>query len=201
MIRINLLPVRESKKQARLRTQAILLGVAAGAGVLICVGVHTAVASRAAAKRAEITTAQGELAQLEATRKEVERYRAEEEEITKKLNVIDSLEKARFTNVRIMDAISSRIPERMWLTELALVDGGLHIKGISLDAEVVAEFLGKLESAPDFHGVELEQTSLAEAYGLKLNSFEVNAGYGTPAAPADPAASAGAAVPAAPVGK
>src|SRR5262245_21838917 len=113
MIRINLLPVREGKKQARLRVQALLLGAAAAVGAGICIVIHVVVSAHAAEKRAEIQVAQQELAKLAETRKEVDRYRAEEEEIQRKLRVIDVLEQRRYANVKVMTEISNRVPERM----------------------------------------------------------------------------------------
>ncbi len=180
MIRINLLPVRETKKQARLRVQAILMGIAAGAGVVVSIMIHAAVAAQASEKRAEIQQANAELAKLEDMRKEVDRFKAEEEEINRKLAVIDQLENARRGNVRVMDEIATRIPERMWLTTMTLQGGELRLEGISIDAEIVAQFLSSLESAPDFRSVVLEETSLTEHQGLKLNKFKVRAGYGAP---------------------
>lgn len=177
MIRINLLPVRETKKQARLRFQAILLGAAAGVGVLICVGIHSVVAARTADKRSQILTAQADLKALEATRKEVERYQAEEAEITRKLGVIDMLERNRFASVRMMDELSNRIPERMWLTDLSIKGSDLELAGISIDAEIVAQFLSSLEESSYFDEVELEETALGDFKGLRLNKFKVKAQF------------------------
>ena len=85
MIRINLLPVREARKQANLRQQALFLALAAGAGALICVWLHISVKSAQTAEQARIVQAQNELKSLEETRKEVDRFRKEKEEIERKL--------------------------------------------------------------------------------------------------------------------
>jgi type IV pilus assembly protein PilN len=192
MIRINLLPVRETKKQARLRVQAVWLGAAAGAGVVVSIFVHLVVAQQAAEKRAQIQQANAELVKLEETRKEVDRFKAEEEEISRKLMVIDQLETARRGNMRLMDELATRIPERMWLTTLSLEATQLKIEGISIDAEIVAQFLSGLEVAPDFRNVELEETSVGEYQGLKLNKFKVRASYGVPPPVIGPAKGAAA---------
>ena len=179
MIRINLLPVRETKKQARLRVQAFLLIAAAGVGAVICIVMHSIVVSQTAEKRTQIQRANQELKKLEVTRKEVEKYRAEEEAIAKKLDVIDTLEKSRFSNVKVMIEMSDRVPDRMWITDLSLKDGELGVQGVSIDAEIVAQFLSSLEEAKAFRDVELDETSLKDVDGLKLNTFKVHARYGT----------------------
>jgi len=179
MIKINLLPVRETKKQARLRVQAVMLGVAAAVGVVISIAMHSFVVSQTAEKRAQIQLANLELKKLEVTRKEVEKYRAEEEAIAKKLQVIDQLEKSRFANVKVMLEMSERVPERMWITDLSLKNGELGIKGVSIDAEIVAQFLSSLEAGSAFRDVELDETSLKDVDGLKLNTFKVHARFGS----------------------
>jgi len=188
MIRINLLPVREARRQAGLRKQGVLIGAAAGAGVVLCVLLHLAVAGQIAHERRLIDEAQVELKKLEATRAEVERFREEEKEIERKLGVISKLERDRTGQVIALAQISDVIPKRMWLTNLDMKDSKVSMAGISLDAEIVAEFLTKLEASPMFEDVELNETTLQEAYGLKLNSFSVRSKYGynpeTPAAPA-----------------
>jgi type IV pilus assembly protein PilN len=173
MIRINLLPVREARRAANLRQQGVLLGVALAAALVVCTGMHLSISASIASERGKIQTARVELAKLEETRREVERFRREKEEIERKLGVIQTLEESRVGPVRVMDEIASRIPERLWLGELDLRGGVLKLKGTSLDNEVVAAFMTSLESSPRIQGVELKQTRLVEAGGLKLVDFEI----------------------------
>jgi type IV pilus assembly protein PilN len=188
MIRINLLPVREAKRQAGLRKQGVLIGAAAGGGVAVCVLLHLMVAGQIAAEQRRIQEATVQLKQLEETRAEVEKFREEEKEIERKLGVIQKLERDRTGQVLALAQISDVIPKRMWLTNLTVKGADVSMKGISLDAEIVAEFLTKLESSPMFEDVELDETTLEEAYGLKLNAFKIRSKYGynpeTPAVPA-----------------
>ncbi|MEE9279961.1 MAG: PilN domain-containing protein [Myxococcota bacterium] len=177
MIRINLLPVREARRQAGLRNQGILLGVAAGIGVLACIGLQLSVSTRTAQHRRLITERNAELASLEQTRKQVERFVKERKQIEQKLDVIAQLERARTGPVRLMDEIASRIPERLWLEKMTAKGGLIAMKGLSLDAEIVAAFLTRLEESPMLSRVELLETKLEEVDGLKLNAFKINAQY------------------------
>ena len=179
MIRINLLPVREAKRQANMRKQGALLGVAAGMGVLLSVAWNLTIVSAASAKQAEIRDAKKELKQLESTREEVERFREEKEDIENKLSVIQNLQRNRTGQVRILDEIADRIPERMWIESLDLSGGNVKIGGVSIDAEVVAEFLNALAASPELRDVDLEETTLVKTDGLKLNKFRVTARYGS----------------------
>jgi type IV pilus assembly protein PilN len=185
MIRINLLPVREAKRQANLRKQGVFLGLAAGVGVCLSMVLGVAVAARTSAKEAQIQAATIELKKLEETRNEVEKYRAEKEEIERKLSVIASLEQTRTGQVRILDEIATRIPERVWLDSLELKNGKLSMSGVSIDAEIIAEFMTALSASEQIRDVALEETTLKEKDGLKLNAFRILAAYG-PVATATP---------------
>ena len=194
MIRINLLPVRETKRQANLRKQGVFLGLAAGVGVCLSIGLGVSVAARTSAKEAQILAATEELQKLQKTRDEVEKFRAEKAEIERKLSVIANLEKTRTGQVKILDEVATRIPERVWLEEMELKQGVITLAGVSIDAEIVAEFMTSLSTSELFRDVTLTETTLKEKEGLKLNAFEIQARYGPEPAPAAvPGAKPGAA--------
>jgi type IV pilus assembly protein PilN len=183
MIRINLLPVREARRAANLRQQGVLLGAAMLVACGVCVLLHLSVASSISGEREKIAAAEAELAKLEVARKDVERFQREKEEIEQKLGVIQRLEESRSGPVRIMDEIASRIPERLWLAEMDMRGGRLRMKGRSLDNEVVAAFMTSLEASPMISGVELKETNLVEAGGLKLVDFEIQSRQSNKPAP------------------
>ena len=180
MIRINLLPVREARRQASLRRQAIFLGVAVGLGILLCVALQISMNSRISGRQAMLATKNQELKRLEATQQEVKRFEREKADIEAKLSVITEIEKARIGPVKVMDTIATQIPKRVWLTSLNAKEGALEVQGRSLDAEVVAEFLTNLEATPMLNNLELQETQLKEIEGLKLNTFRFKGRYPHP---------------------
>jgi type IV pilus assembly protein PilN len=177
MIRINLLPVREARRQAGVRQQGTLLAITVACAVALSGVIHLAKHSQIVMTRKHITAAQAELRSLDEVRREVERFMKEQEEIEKKLAVIANLERSRSGPVRIMDEIATRIPKRLWLTSLSMKEGVLQLAGVSLDAEIVAAFMTSLSESPIISNVELEETKLEETEGLKLNSFKVRSSY------------------------
>lgn len=178
MIRINLLPVREARRQANLRQQGIFLGAAVGLAALVCIWMQVSIKASQRAQDKQIVASQQELKQLEATRKEVDRFRKEKEEIERKLAVIAELERSRQGPVRIMDEIATRIPKRVWLTGIDMVNGVIELQGVSLDAEIVAAFMASLDESEFINSIELDETRLEEQDGLKLNTFRINGRYG-----------------------
>jgi type IV pilus assembly protein PilN len=190
MIRINLLPVREARRKANLRQQGVLLVGAAVAAIAVAAVMHVSVSAAIGVQQRRVAAAEEELKRVEATVKEVERFRAEKEDIEKKLGVIARLEKSRTGPVRMLDEIATRIPERLWLTELKLSGGVLTLTGFGIDNEVIAAFLTGLEESPFISKVQLEQSELQESKGLKLNQFRIVARDDTVAPPAPEATKA-----------
>jgi type IV pilus assembly protein PilN len=177
LIRINLLPVREARRAANMRKQGVYLGGAVGAGVAIALILSMWMTARLSRERTLIAARETELKKLEATQKEVKKFQDEQQEIEQKLAVIDQIEAARTGPVRIMDELSTRIPSRVWLTKLTAKGGLLTLEGNSIDAEIVADFAAALEDSPMLSGVDLQETRLEEADGLKLSAFKMAARY------------------------
>jgi type IV pilus assembly protein PilN len=175
MIRINLLPVREARRKANLRQQGGLLAAAVLAGLAASAMLHVKITASISSERTRVAAAEKELAELENTLKEVERFRKEKEEIERKLAVIDRLERSRTGPVRILDEVATRMPERMWLTDMKLSGGELSLGGYGIDNETIAAFLTSLEDSEFISNVQLEKTELQENKGLKLNEFRIKA--------------------------
>ena len=189
MIQINLLPVREARRRADLRNWLLALGISAVSVLVICVSGHQLLRLDLKETRSDIAAAEQQLKAFEAQRQQIEEYKARKAEIVRKLDVITRLERGRAGPVRMLEELSHRIPERVWLTELSSADGQLNLKGSSLDNELVARFLTALEASPYLNGVDLVGTELQQIGDLKVNIFTVEAQLQDPAVAA-PAATA-----------
>jgi type IV pilus assembly protein PilN len=194
VIRINLLPIREARRKAGARQQMVLMAASAAGAVLLCIGAQTWVHSEISATQRRIQALQVQLAQYKPQQDQVAQFKAKKAEIEQKLRVIEKLEHSRSGPVHIMDELASRIPERVWLTDLNADNGQIELTGMSLDNELVALFLTGLNDSPYFANVELEETELKQMDELKLNTFKIRASLESPEDPTDakPAAAIGA---------
>ncbi len=184
MVEINLLPHREARRAADIRETVAVLVL----GLIVVVGGVYFLGSNA---RSDLALAKTNVAQLQA---DIERYKPQQALIAKfktrkqhlqdKLDVIASLEKARNGPVRVLDEISTAVPDRLWLTEINTTGTEIRLKGKSLDTGVVADFLRSLNGSPYFKNVDLEKTEGgALVKGVRLVNFELRADMTTPAAP------------------
>lgn len=188
MIRINLLPVREARRKADLRQQMMMIGVSAAASLVLAVGAQQFVRSQIASTNRRIEQLNVQLAQFKPQQEQVDAYKAKKADIEQKLQVIERLEKSRSGPVHILDELASHTPERVWLTTMKANDGRIELEGMSLDNELVAQFLTDLNASPYFANVELKKTELQTVDALKLNTFRIVAQLESPDAPAPPAA-------------
>lgn len=197
MIRINLLPVREARRKADMQQQILILGLVIGAAILACVLAQLAMLTSISNGQSRVAQLNAQISEFQSQLQQVEDFKKKAGEIERKLEVIHKLELSRSGPVRLLDELASRSPQKLWITSLQAEGTRIHMKGMSLDTELIAEFLNRINDSPYLKDVELKSTELAESGGLKLNSFQVTAVLTSPEAktPPAPVAPAGAGTP------
>jgi len=181
MMEINLLPHREARRAAELRESVALLFLGLVVVLSVIFFTHQSV-------RSDLTTAKASIAQLEA---DIERYKPQQvlvegfkqqkKQLQDKLDIIASLEQARSGPVRVLDELSSNVPDRLWLTGIVTKGKGILLEGKSLDTGVVADFLRSLNVSPFFSNVDLDKTSGGEIVrGVRLVNFVIRADMESP---------------------
>jgi type IV pilus assembly protein PilN len=190
VIRINLLPVREARRKNEARQQLVMLAASVIGAMLVCGVAHNVIRGRISDALARTKTLEAQLAQYKPQQEQVDAFKAKKAEIEQKLSVIERLERSRSGPVHILDELASRIPERVWLTNLNANNGQVELAGMSLDNELIALFLTALNDSPYFANVELESSELKTVKELKLNTFKIRAQLESPDAPAGEASQA-----------
>jgi len=173
MISINLLPVREARKQETERKNALMLGAVVGGTLLIILAVHTTIAGRISNVNSHIQEAQSEIDDLSKVIGDVAQFKKRKAGIEDKLEIIRKLDANRGGPVRILDELATRLPEKLWLTSLSQANGALTVEGLSIDNETIAVYMTKIEESPYFANVELERSQLDEGGAVKLNRFTI----------------------------
>jgi type IV pilus assembly protein PilN len=196
MIRINLLPVREARRRADMQQQLLLLGLVIGVSFVVCLLAHFAMLASISSAEGRVAQLNSQISEFQTQLAQVEDFKKKASEIEKKLEVIHRLELSRNGPVRLLDEIATRAPEKLWVTSLQAEGSKIQLKGMSLDTELIADFLNKLTESAYLKGVELKSTELSELAGLKLNSFQVTAVLTSPEAEAAESAKTAAPAPA-----
>ena len=197
MIRINLLPVRVSKKKTLGKQQLVLFALVIVAGF---VGNFLWASSRAgelSAREAKVKSLKDEIAQLDRIIGEVKNIKDQQAALREKLDILQTLKANRSGPVRVLDALASITPKRLWLTSMEEKGGAVTYVGSAATIDDVSEFMTALKQDPHFGGVELTKTAAMSSGGYEYVDFTLTAALNYAAKPA----AAPQAAPAAPAGQ
>jgi type IV pilus assembly protein PilN len=175
MIRINLMPRAEARRQAaRQRDKQVATLIAAALAVLI---VATEFFTRREANQvqAEADAYQAELADLTRRHMEATQLDKKRAQLRAKLETIEILERQRRGPVHVLDDLSSATPEKLWLTEMRESGGGVTLLGKGLDNQTIAQFMRRLGESRYFENVDLVETKQIEEGQAKLKQFTISA--------------------------
>jgi type IV pilus assembly protein PilN len=161
MIKINL--VAERKKPVGPKGPGILSGLTLGGNInnyvvagllvigLVVVGfTYWRLSSKLSGLRAEVAENQREYERLKPIIAEVERFKVNNAELKRKIEVIEQLKAGQHGPVRLMDEVSKALPELTWLTSLNMGGNAVTVVGQALNENAVANFISNLTASPFF---------------------------------------------------
>lgn len=164
MIRINLLPVSERKRERRLKLPSFSVGgpviVWAVGIVAVYVGMILAVATLQARSirdlESKIEVAKKEAAELAPQLERIRKLTKEREEVNRRLSVIAELDRDRYFRVKLLNDIASQLPGNMWLTLVKETSPtSLSMEGVTFSNYLVADMMANLERSERFQVVDL----------------------------------------------
>jgi type IV pilus assembly protein PilN len=141
MIRINLLPVRAGKKRELGRQYLV---VAAGLITIALIGNwfwYGQLASERDRNQVRIDDTKKRIAELEKVIGEVNNINKRRKEVEEKLSVLDKLRKGRTGPVRMLDALSTATPKKVFLTTFEEKSSAVKLEGRAASHEDVADFM------------------------------------------------------------
>jgi len=173
MIRINLLPVRAARKKEEVQRQLILFTVF----LLVVLGVMTGILqsnrSTLSGVQADNKQLEAEIADLKKIIGEVDEYKKQQALLEKKLEVIRKLKADKTGPVHMLDELALRIPEKLWLESIEENNQKVTLRGVSINNEVIATFMNKMEDSLYFADVFLVSIQARDEGDLKLKEFTV----------------------------
>lgn len=205
-VRINLLPHREQKRQARQRqfiSLALSLAVLAVAVVAL---VHGILAAQIENQRDRNTLLTKEIAKLDEQIKEIDRLRDQIQAVLARKQVVETLQANRSEAVHILDQLVRQLPDGIYLRSVKQAGAKVTITGYAQSNARVSTLMRNIEASPWLGSPELIEIKLVPAPGvspsrdLKINEFILNfvvkrASATEASAPAVPAGTAPAAPP------
>ena len=159
MIRINLLPrderqVRRKIVLPNLGAMVPVFALIAVAGLLVAFSIIQAM--QVARLKADIAHAREEAEKLRPQIQTIQELTQKREELTRRLNVIASLDKNRLWRVKLVDELSRCVPDHLWLTNYEEIGPDqVKIEGVTFSNLLVADFMSRLEASPLYGDIDL----------------------------------------------
>jgi type IV pilus assembly protein PilN len=174
-IRINLLPVRQVKKREMGRQFLVLVAgsvIIAGAGNYYWYSTRDAERTR---RQEQVAETQRRIDALEKQIGEVNDLKKRKKEVEDKLAVLDKLKKQRSGPVKLLDALSSAIPKKVYITDFDEKSNAVKLSGLGESHEDVSEFMRGLANVvwtPKGIGRVVERKRDAKMVRVELLSSE-----------------------------
>lgn len=175
MIRINLLPVLQSKRVEAVKRELILGGLGAAVVAGICAAMFIVVQAQVSDMRAQNKQLEDDIANLKSIVARVDEIDTLKQELQRKLDVIGQLKKNKTGPVHMLDELSNATPEKLTLEELQESGGRLTLEGYAVSNEIISQFLSNLEQSEWFDEVFLIEIDQDEKNGYKIKQFSVTA--------------------------
>jgi type IV pilus assembly protein PilN len=173
MIRINLLPVRVSKKKVAGRQQLLLIGLVV---LLALIANWIWSASRAgdlSSREAKLRRTKDEIAQLEKVIGEVKNIKAQQAALKEKIDVLEKLKAGRSGPVKLLDQLAQVVPQRLEIRRMEENGGSVTFEGTGGSIDDVSAFMTALKGTPYFTEVELKKTAAVTRSGYRVVDFTV----------------------------
>ncbi|MBN2198937.1 MAG: PilN domain-containing protein [Candidatus Aminicenantes bacterium] len=135
-------------------------------------------------ERRLLRVAEDDKRKLTAVLAKLEELEARKSIVEKKIGLINELKSQREIAVRIMDVLSTTLPDWVWLTEVNYENQLLKLKGRAISNTMIAEYIAKLEQSGLFGAVNLVEIAQKTQRNEAFLEFSLTAAYGVPAAPA-----------------
>lgn len=207
VVRINLLPHREQKRQARQRqfvSFAVLLAILALAVVGL---VHMIFAAKVDDQNARNKLLKTEIAKLDEQIKEIDKLRDQIQQVLARKQVVENLQANRSEAVHLLDQVVRQLPDGIYLKSLRQSGTRVQMVGYAQSNARVSTLMRNVEASPWIAKPELVEIKLVTLPGAtrgapsqQVNEFTLNflVKRASPAssAPAPAAAKPGAPAPA-----
>jgi type IV pilus assembly protein PilN len=194
MVRINLLPVRVSKKKEAGKQQLALFAVLLLAGLVVNFLWQSNREADLKTRQLKVARTRDDIAQLERIIGEVRNIKEQQQALQQKLDVLERLKAGRIGPVRMLDELATITPKQLWLSKMEEKSGAVTFSGTAPSIDDVSAFMTALKTSKYFSGVELKKTAASgggtAASPERLVTFEVTAAAKSATPPAGAAGAA-----------
>jgi len=172
MIKINLLPTK--KKKTLILPRPFIYGIVATIVLLVVVIMLTFYLNK------QITTMKNNLfakeqrlKQLQAKLIEVQNYERDNQEFRQKTKIIEQLKKNQAAPLILLDEVSDKLPNGVWLTKLEDEGGTVSIEGFAFTNSDLVRYVQNLKNSKYLSEVMLIESRQTDLEGFSIYKFNL----------------------------
>ena len=180
IVRINLLPHREQRRQARQRQFVSLTAVLAVLSLAIILLVHGIFSAQIENQRSRNALLKTEIAKLDEQIKEIDRLREQIQAVISRKQVVETLQANRSEAVHLLDQLVRQLPDGVYLRSIKQVGAKVTLNGYAQSNARVSTLMRNIEASPWVGEPNLVEIKLVPApgsppaAGLKMSEFTLN---------------------------
>ena len=171
MVRINLLPHREQRRQSRQR-QFVSLGIGLAILGLAVVGLgHVVIAARIDNQNSRNNLLKTEIAKLDEQIKEIDRLREQTQALLARKQVVETLQANRAEAVHLLDQLVRQLPDGLYLKSVKQNGARVTLVGYAQSSARVSTLMRNIENSPWLTAPELVEIKSVALDRQKVNEF------------------------------
>ena len=189
MIRINLLPHREQKRQARQRQFVSLSIGLAILGLAVVLLVHVLLGTQIENQQSRNTLLKTEIGKLDEQIKEIDKLREQTQALLARKQVVETLQSDRTEAVHLLDQMVRQLPDGIYLRSMRQVGSKVTLIGYAQSNARVSTLMRNIESSPWLTQPELVEIKSVPSplnKDLRVSEFTLNVQVKKTAPPEEP---------------
>lgn len=174
MIRINLLPHREQKRQARQRQfVSMAIGLAILGIAVVGLG-HVVLTARIENQQSRNTLLKSEIAKLDEQIKEIDRLREQTQALLSRKQVVETLQANRTEAVHLLDQLVRQLPDGIYLKAVRQNDAKVTLVGYAQSNARVSTLMRNIEGSPWLTAPDLVEIKSVPLDKQRVNEFTLS---------------------------
>lgn len=174
MMRVNLLPHRETKRKAQQQQFIAALALVAIIGAGIAYGVYYYLSEQYDDQVSRNKYLTEEIAKVDKEIEEINRLKEQTSALLARKQVVETLQSNRSETVHLLDQLVRQLPDGMYLTSVRQQGGKVAITGVTQSQARVSTLMRNLESSQKLANPALVVIQALTQGATRANEFTMN---------------------------
>ena len=174
MIRVNLLPHREMRRQRQQKQFFITLGAIVALAAAIWLMVHTSLSGTFEDQIARNEYLTEEIKKLDKEIEDIQKLKEMTASLLSRKKVVETLQSNRAEAVYLLDELARQLPEGIYLKAIKQAGARVTIYGYTQSQARVSTLMRNLEASPHLENANLVEIKAITTPGSRVNEFTLN---------------------------